>query len=127
VPARRPFRLVRPRQRGFRHWLLENYYLLYTLVLIAAYASLMLYFVALVVFGGASLVSKTLIGIFGTFVVIALAPWIKRGGGDPELGLRNILTMYRRRTTERFELIVAVTLWSLIGVALVFLLFARSR
>jgi hypothetical protein len=125
---RSPFRLVRPQRTGFRHWLLENYNLLYTLVLISTYASLMLYFAALVIFGGPSLVSNVLFGTFAVCMCTALAPWLVRGGGqDREASLRRVLKTYRPKETERFELIVAITLWSLIGLALAVLFHPGSR
>jgi hypothetical protein len=123
---RSPFRLVRPQRTGFRHWLLENYNLLYTLVLISTYASLMLYFASLVAFGRPSLVSKVLFGTFAVFMCIALAPWLTRGGSK-EASLRRVLKTYRPKETERFELIVAITLWSLIGLALAVLFHPGSR
>jgi hypothetical protein len=124
--ARRPFRLVRPRQRGVRHWLLENYNLLYTLILISTYAFLMLYFASLVVFGRPSFVSRVLFGTFAVCMFIALAPWFVRGR-DPETEVRKILKTYRPKETERFELIVAITLWSLIGLTVVLFFHPRSR
>jgi hypothetical protein len=87
----------------------------------------MLYFAALVIFNGPSGVSKTLIGIFAACLFIALAPWLMRRGGDPERELRRVLTTYRPRRTERIELIVALTLWSFIGLALVFLFHVKSK
>jgi hypothetical protein len=116
---RGPFRLVRPRRTGVRHWLLDNYNLLYTLILITTYATLMLSFVALIIFGGASFVSRLLLGVFFTFCGLALIPWMLRGGGDPERALRRVLLTYRPHKTERIELIIGLILWFIIGAGLV--------
>jgi hypothetical protein len=86
----------------------------------------MLYFASLVVLDGPSLVSRVLVGTFWGFMFIALAPWFVRGG-DPETNVRKILKTYRPKETERFELIVAITLWSLIGLTLVLFFHPRSR
>jgi hypothetical protein len=124
--ARRPFRLVRPRQRGVRHWLLENYNLLYTLVLISTYAFLMLYFASLVVFGRPGFVSRVLFGAFAVCMFIALVPWLMMRG-DPETQLRRVLLTYRPHKTERIELIIGVILWSVIGATVVILKTATYR
>jgi hypothetical protein len=116
---RSPFRLVRPRRTGFRHWLLENYNLLYTLILITTYATLTLFLVALIAFGGPSLNSKLLLGVFCGFVIMALVPWMLRGRRGPEHSLRRVLLTYRPHKTERIELIIGLILWSIIGAGIV--------
>ncbi len=86
----------------------------------------MLYFVSLVVFGRPSFVSKALFGTFAVCMCIALVPWLARGG-DKEASLRRVLKTYRPKETERIELIVAITLWSLIGLGLAVLFRSWSR
>jgi hypothetical protein len=79
----------------------------------------MLSFVALIIFGGTSFVSKLLLGVFFTFCGLVLMPWMLRGGGDPERALRRVLLTYRPHKTERIELIIGVILWSIIGAGIV--------
>lgn len=90
-------------------------------MLIAAYAALMLYFVALVTFGGPSFASRILLTIFWTCFFITLAPWLAIRGGNKKRSFRRLLLTYRLRKTERIELIVGVILWTLIGAGILFL------
>jgi len=110
------FRQMPPPLHGFRHWLLENYRPLYVLDLIVAYASLMLYFVLLVLIGRPSVASKIIFGIFvGSAVVGALPFAVARY--RPEDSLRTALKTRRPKKTERMETIIAAVLWAFILIA----------
>ena len=117
-----------PKGTGFRHWLLENYHLIYGLDLVCAYASLMLYLASLVLIGRPSVVSKTFLGILIGTATIALLPFAAKRYGDPDAAFRRVLRTRRPRQTERVEIIIAVVLWSLIAIViLAAILFSHGR
>lgn len=109
-----------PLQPGFRHWLLENYRLVYGLDLIVAYASLMLYFASLVWIGRSSAVSRILLGILAASASVSALPFVSRYG-DPERRFVAALRIRRPKETERVEIIIAVVLWAFIAIAAMFL------
>jgi len=116
----RAFRRIAPRRRGFRLWLLENYRLLYTLDLIAAYASLMAYFASLVLAGGPSILSKIALGILiGSAGIAALPFAVRSSSANVDGSFRSALLVRRSKKTVRVEVIVAAVLWTLIAIVVV--------
>ena len=127
-----PFRTVRTRAHGFRSWMAVNHDLAFVLCLIAAYASMMLYFVALVAFGRETLASRALVLLVVAFGALA---WMlvqssrqrtrlkrTRGGWRWRLRPSPVWTLYRPVKTERVEKLIALALWSLIAVVTIVLL-----
>jgi hypothetical protein len=132
-----PFRAVRPREHGLRAWMAVNHDLAVVLCLIAAYASMMLYFVALVAFGRETLASRTLVVLVVVFGILAWIlirsslqrPRLKRTRGGWRWRLRPspVWTLYRPVKTERIEKWIAAVLWSFIAVVAVALLLWYRR
>lgn len=122
--VRSAFRLMSPPRRGFRHWILENYRLLYRLDLIVAYASLMLYFASLILIGKPNVASKIVLAIFVVSAAVVALPFAARGHWDDSF--RTALKTRRPQKTERMEIMSAVILWAFIAVAVAFELL-RSR
>jgi hypothetical protein len=112
-------------QRGFRHWLLENYRLLYILDLIIAYAFLILYFASLILMDRSSILSRIMFGVFLGATAIGALPFVVRGG-NRENSFRAALRVRRSKKTEQAEILIAVSLWALIATAIA-LLFLHSR
>jgi hypothetical protein len=106
--------------RGFRHWMAENEVSLRVLLLIAAYACLMLDLVFYVLLGGPSLITKILTGIIVGSLVGAYA--LFRLGFADEEG-RTVWQVYRAPRTERVEKWIAIALWTLIVIGVLLALF----
>jgi ABC-type Fe3+-siderophore transport system permease subunit len=113
-------------QTGFRHWMSENQSSLPALMLIIAYATVILYLIFLLVFGGPSVITKILTGIligslFVAYVVFRFSQPLDEEG-------HTIWDFRRAPQTERFEKVVAVVLWSFIAISLcLLLLYARAH
>jgi len=108
-------------QRGFRHWMDLNEQSIRFVLLIAAYASAMLYLLSRVVLEKPGVVSEVLEGIF--FGSLAVAGLLFRIGIRRDREGRTIRQIYRRQGKERVEKIVAVILWTFIAAAFVIALF----
>lgn len=120
--------VVGPPRRGIRAWLLENYRLLYTLDVIAAYVSLMLHFAALVLIGRANPLSNFFLGVLCVTGFIAAAPFISRGRGRSfEEDFVRTLKFRRSKETERVELMVAAGLWLMIAIAFAIAFFQSAQ
>lgn len=101
-------------RRGLRHWMAENEQSFRVFLLITAYASLMLYLIALLVLGRPSLGTRIfkdiLIGsLFVAFILFRLSGPVDKKG-------RTMWEIYRAPGKERVEQIVAAMLWGLIAI-----------
>jgi polyferredoxin len=100
-------------QRTFRHWMDVNEQSLRVFLLIAAYASLMLYLVSLVLLGGPSVLTKIFSGIIvGSLFVVYL---LFRFSLPVDQEGRTIWRIYRSSKKERRKKRIAVILWSFIA------------
>jgi len=116
---------VAENDRGFRHWMAENELSLRILLLIAAYACLMLDLIFYVLLGGPSLITKILTGIIVGSLLAAYALF-RLGFADEEGS--TVWQVYRAPRTERVEKWIATALWSLIVIAVLLALFvSRSH
>jgi len=113
-------------QHTFRHWMDVNEQWLRVFLLIAAYASLMLYLVSLVLLGGPSVLTKIFSGIIvGSLFVVYL---LFRFSQPVDKEGRTIWRIYRSSKKERREKRIAAMLWSVIALAfLLALIWSRLR
>ena len=127
-----PFRAVRQRTHGFRSWMAVNHDLAVVFCLIAAYASMIVYLIALMAFGRETLASRALAVLVVAFAVLA---WtlvrlsLRRGrfkrtksGWHWRVRPASVWALYRPVKTERVEQWIAAVLWLFIVVAVVLLL-----
>jgi hypothetical protein len=137
-PPHGPFRIVRPRNRGFRFWMSINEDIALLLSLVAAYAFIMLYLIALIAFGRETIVSRMFVGLV---IVSALLSWFLFRASVPRRRLvrtksgwhfrwqdGRLWRLYRPVRTERIERFVAAGLWGFIViVVLLVLVFAAPH
>jgi hypothetical protein len=137
VRSANPFRAVRPRLHGFRFWMSVNHELAVVFCFIAAYASLILYLVALIAFGRESLLSRSLIliliaSVCFAWLLIRMSQRRRRltrteHGWQWIWGTPRIWVVYRPVKTERVEKIVAAVLWSFISMAVLVVLLLAAH
>lgn len=107
-------------QHTFRHWMAVNEQSLRVFLLIAAYASLMLYLLSLVLLGGPSISTKIFSGILVGSLLVAHLLFRVSGPTDGEG--RTIWQIYRSSKKERTEMWIAAVLWSIIALAFLLVL-----
>jgi glucan phosphoethanolaminetransferase (alkaline phosphatase superfamily) len=112
-------------QHTFRHWMAVNEQSVRVFLLIAAYASFMLYLASLVLLGGPSLLTK----IFSVVPVTSLvaAYILLRVSGPVDRDGRTIWQVYRSTGKERVEKRIAAALWLFIAIAVPLLLVWSRR
>jgi len=136
-PPRGPFRAVRPRSRGFRFWASVNEDIAFLLCLVAAYAFLMMYFIAWIAFGRETLASRILVGlvvISGCLSYVLLRNWgpgrrlvRTKDGWHLRWRTGRLWRIYRPVKTERAEKFVAAGLWIFVAIVVVWLLVFTAR